>query len=157
MISIRVEGLSRLDANLRRLSEPMQRRLIREALRTSAEPMRVRMSQLAPVDPDPETGEHLKDNIGIGNARGIDRAEIAIAVGPASKTYYGSFQELGTADFPAQPFARPAFDETVMQALHIFARELWDEVKRKFGGGRIVQVIDAPVDVIGGPGGGGLL
>ena len=151
MISVHVDGLKELEQNLKTLSERTSRSLLRQALVVAAEPVRARMAQLAPSG-DPEQ-PNLREEIGTGaNARSeIDITDVAVAVGPTRRGYYGSFQELGTSFHGAQPFARPAFDTNWMVSLGIFAVEMW----RELAGRRLhkpTQISDARP--IGGPGGG---
>lgn len=149
--TFRIDGGKEMARNLELFSRPVSRRILREALREGGEPMRSRMSQLAPYDPTTKT--HLRDKIRIGHAVSDRETETAVAVGPTTKGFYGSFQELGTQDHAAQPFARPAFDGTVMSVLKRFGEAMWREIAAR-GGHRRVTL---PTQVVPGPGGGGLL
>lgn len=131
MITVRFEGGQEILRNLEEMSKPMSRRLLYEGLREAGEPIRKRMSQLAPKSALP--GRHLQDNIAIANTKGIDEREVAVAIGPTVEGYYGSFVELGTSDQPAQPYARPAFDGLWQKALAIFGRAMWREIARRGG------------------------
>lgn len=121
------EGLS---DNLNQLSQRVSRRLLREALREAAEPIRKTARQLAPVNPAMTSKVHLRDAMTISNAREEDDTgdQVTIAVGPARQSYWGSFQELGTAFHAAQPFLRPAFDINITTTLRIFAAAMWREL-----------------------------
>lgn len=128
----RFEGGQQLADALGQLSTRVSAKVKREALKESAEPMRVRMSELAPLDPT--TPLDLKDEMVISNARGQDAADTAIVVGPSRRVPYGYLQEFGTVHHGAQPFARPAFDLTNRQALTILRTALWAALtKRGFG------------------------
>lgn len=142
------EGGSDLAQALGELPTRLSRSARREALRDAAAPMRARMSQLAPRGNPREP--NLKDNIGIGDARGEDQQEVAIAVGPTIAGYYGSFQELGTSEHAAQPFARPAFDEQVGASLRILGAALWTIL----AGRGIFRTTSSRAPIVGGPGGG---
>ncbi len=83
------------------------------------------MATLAPHRPGKPD---LRDNMSISLARGVDSNEMAVAIGPTRKGYYGSFQELGTKHHAAQPFARPAFDGHVQTSLDILAAAIWREL-----------------------------
>lgn len=145
MFSVRFEGGRAMASNLERLSKRLSRSILREALKEAAEPMRRAMSQKAPRDrTDPEQPA-LAESIVVGNARGEDAQEVAIAIGPSRDTYYGSFQELGTAEFPAQPFVRPGFDETVHATLRLFGDGVWRELAGQ-GLHRPSVEIDVPVE-----------
>lgn len=145
------EGGKELAANLETLSKALSRKIQREALMEAAEPMRSRMSELAPRS-NTSSAVHLADDIVIAPARGQDQQEVAVAVGPSPQTFYGSFQEFGTARHEAQPFARPAFDEEVDEALDILAAALWRELAAR----GISRTVNAPTTP-SAPGGGGLL
>ena len=124
--SIKYEGGRELDAALKQLSARVSRRLLIEGLTESAEPMRDRMEDLAPRDP--ETPFDLKENIVIQRSLGQDAQEAAVIVGPTKRAYYGGLQEFGTAHHAAQPFARPAFDQTWRVCLAVLGSSLWREL-----------------------------
>lgn len=123
MITVKLEGASELLAKLDQLSTRVSKQAQREMLRNAAEPIRREMSALAPRG-DPAT-PNLHDEIVVSNAQGQDSQEVAMAVGPSREGFYGSFQEFGTSRHPAQPFARPAFDKRVPDALDVLADEIW--------------------------------
>lgn len=136
MISFRFEGGTELARNLDLLSEPVAKRILREGLKEAGEPMRKRMSQLAPHEPGKPD---LRDNIGIAPARGLDERETTVAVGPTIQGFYGSFVELGTSTLSPQPFARPAFDEMWQTVLKLFGASMWREIARRGGHRRAVE------------------
>jgi HK97 gp10 family phage protein len=148
MIEMRFEGGTELAANLAKLSERVSKRVQRQALREAAEPMRERMSDLAPHEPGKPD---LREMMAVSNARGEDIKETAVAVGPTLKGFYGSFQEFGTSRHGAQPFARPAFDQTAAHSLRILSSELWDALKSRGLG--LFSRGESSGPVTGGPGG----
>lgn len=123
--SARLEGGVELAKALATLSTAVSSRLLRESVIEGAEPMRDRMEELAPRSED---APHLRDQMVISVERGEDRREAVVVVGPTRKGFYGSFQEFGTAHHSAQPFARPAFDQTWMQSMAIIAAALWRDL-----------------------------
>lgn len=140
MISVEFEGGSEMARNLDLLGAPMAARIKAAALIIAAEPMRDRMEQLAPVsfEGDP----HMADNIVIGevSSRKIEAAgregETVIEVGPrggksGNDFFYAFFVEYGTAHAAAQPFARPAFEQTAPKCLEILGDELWFAIRRQ--------------------------
>lgn len=140
--SVRLDGGADLARALSGLSARVSTRLIRESLIEAAEPMRDRMEQLVPVSDD---APHVRDEMVISKARSdTDARETAVAVGPTKKGFYGSFVEFGTAHMAAQPWARPAFDQTWLQSLGIFAAALWRELA---GRGIRRSMADAPTKV----------
>ena len=143
-VSMKFEGGSELARNLDLLGAPLAESIKVDALTIAAEPMRDRMERLAPVsfEGDP----HMADNIVIGtvSSRKIEAAgrqgETVIEVGPrggrsGNDFFYSFFVEYGTAHAPAQPFARPAFEQTAPQCLEILGDELWFAVRRKLPAG----------------------
>jgi HK97 gp10 family phage protein len=149
---LRFEGGKELAANLEKLSKALSRKIQRDALTEAAEPLRARMGELAPRS-DKTSGVHLADDIVISSARGQDSDEVAVAVGPSPTTFYGGLQEFGTAHHGAQPFARPAFDSEVDEALEILAAALWRELAAR----GIARTVSAPTTPTAPSGGGGLL
>jgi HK97 gp10 family phage protein len=127
-VTLRFEGGQQLAAALKGLPSRVSKRMLLEALRQAAEPLRDRMEQNAPVGPD---APHLRDMVVVGPSRGQDAREAAVAVGATRAGFYGSFQEFGTAHHAAQPWARPAFDATYQQVLRALADEIWIELSAR--------------------------
>lgn len=109
---------------LEQVSQKLGRRLMLEAVRAAAEPMRVEMGHLAPRSAAATAAGHLATRMVISGKRGADIQEAAVAVGPAKKSFYGIFQEFGTRHQQAYPFARPAFDLWYHRSLRIMAATL---------------------------------
>ena len=55
----------------------------------------------------------LKRGIMVRVSRSKHRKAKQYLIGPGQNVFYGRFQELGTINQPAQPFIRPAFEETI--------------------------------------------
>lgn len=129
---LRFEGGIELQRVLSQLPSRVSSQVRREALREAAEPIRQRMSVLAPHEPGKPD---LRDMMVIGTARGVrGRGQSAVAVGPSPSGFYGFFQEFGTRRHGAQPFARPAFDAVKNQSLGLLRSDLWNAIKRRRGG-----------------------
>lgn len=145
---MRFEGGQELATALRGMPDRVSKRIMAEALRDGAEPIRQRMADLAPRGPE---APHFADQIVISAARATDDREGGIAVGPAkgSKPYYSGFIEFGTVHLRARPFARPAFDATVGAALAIINRALWVAL----AGRGIGRTSSSSGPISGGPGG----
>lgn len=135
--SMKVEGFKELAASLRAMPASVSKPIILDALKEGAEPMRVRMGQLAPREPG---APDLAENIGISVANRIGDVgggrweakhdeEFAVAVGPTKGFFYGIFQEFGTVHHGAQPFMRPGFDSTVQTSLTIIGQRLWAAIR----------------------------
>ncbi len=119
-----------------RLSKAVSRKVAVEALKEGGEPMRATAAILAPRS---KTGkDHLADNIVIAETRFggglLDGDDVAsIAIGPSHRPhdkFYGSFVESGTANHPAQPFMRPAFDQEKRAVMKHIARAMWAAIRR---------------------------
>lgn len=127
---------------LRQIAPDDRRGVMTNMLKRAAMPLERRMSELAPIDPT--TPVDLKDSIvtqGLKKFHDSDvgmvelgEHEAAVAVGPSKDAWYGGLVEFGTAPHGthpgtrAQPFARPAFDETQGQVVGILAREMADYI-----------------------------
>jgi len=130
-VTVTFEGGKELVEALGTLSQRMSKRVMRDALDAAAEPMRRRMSQLAPREPG---APDLAANIVVSTARPRAWASptaVAVAVGPEKQFFYGFFQEYGTAFHGAQPFMRPAFDEGVPRVITELTRALWTALAAK--------------------------
>jgi HK97 gp10 family phage protein len=150
-VSVKFEGGKELADALTQLSTRVSKKFLREGLEEAAEPMRRRMETFAARgDPAPP---NLRNEMVISSARGVDAQEVAVAVGPSLRAFYGSFVELGTAFQPARPFARPAFDETAPKVLGTLGAAIW----RELAGRGINRPTVGGGAVIGGGGGGGLV
>lgn len=121
----------------RALSSAVTRQIAVDALKSAAEPIRASAAAAAPRSAGP--GPHLADNIVIaeskfgasGNEAGADMATVVI--GPSHKPddlFYGMFQEFGTANHPAHPFMRPAWDSHKRTSMKIVAQHIWQAIAR---------------------------
>lgn len=110
-----LEGVDDLIGALKRLTDDVGGEHLRAAVRAGAEITRDVASQLAPRSADGSHGNppgFLAANIEaeVQWTRGQDTA--ALHVGMNKDAWYGMLQETGTVYHPAQPFLRPALDET---------------------------------------------
>lgn len=147
MFSLRIEGGEALAKALQSLSERVAKKTMREALADAAEPIRRSASRHAPRRPPaPDIGQNIVISTG-RNPQGV-----SVAVGPAAGFHYGMFLEYGTVKMPAQPFMRPAFDETAQKVIKTMSESLWTMLASR----GISQSVTAEVP-IQSEGGGGLL
>lgn len=143
MIAVKFEGGKELAAALATLTPRVSARLQREGLESAAEPIRKAMAAKAPRrPPHPDMADHIITQ----RVRGKDAQEVAVAVGPAKRFFYASFQEFGTVKHGAQPFARPAFDENWQKSLGILSAAIWVELA---GRGVHRATVVAPTPVLG--------
>ncbi len=142
MVKMKFEGGSELIKAMEALSPRVSKNVLKAALEDAAEPMRAKMSRLAPRDPDPID---LADNIVIGNVRAkSDGGQAAtVAIGPAKGFFYGFYQEFGTVHHSAQPFMRPAWDSGVSRAIADIGRAMWTALASR--GISRSSTVDTPV------------
>lgn len=156
MVSFRFEGGKELAATLNALPARVSRKIIVDALKDAAEPIRRHAASAAPREPG---APDLADNIVVSASQRIgstgggkwtrrDEGEHAVAVGPAKGFFYGLMQEYGTVHHGAQPFMRPAFDSQHQKALKIVGEAMWVALAGK-GIHRPTQMAPSPVQSMG--------
>lgn len=110
-----IEGMDDLERKLRRMTDDVMGEHLRAAVDQGAEIPREVASQLAPRSEDGSHGREpgfLSKNI-VKERQWTRTQETARThVGMTKDAWYGQLQESGTVYHPAQPFLRPAFDET---------------------------------------------
>jgi HK97 gp10 family phage protein len=165
VITWRLEGGAAIARELATLRKRVSRKLEYDALMAGGEHIRREGEKRAPLNPLSRV--HLKAHILLRRARDPEGGgAAAVAIGPARRTWWGAWQEWGTAHHRAQPYLRPAFDAMVQTALKaikttlaagLLSRGLG--VSGRGAGGGIGDVIPGPSAprIGGGPGGGGLL
>ena len=131
-----LEGVEDLERSLARLTEDVGGVHLRAAVLSGAEIVADVASQLAPRSEDGSHGHKpgfLADNIKAEQqfTRRQDKAEAH--VGMDKEAWYGQLQETGTVHQPAQPFLRPALDETKDDVVDQVADELRARILRTVG------------------------
>jgi len=129
-------GVEDLEAAIRRLGEDVQGEVLRDAVDAGAEIVRDVMSQLAPRSHDGSHGHEpgfLSRNIVKERQWTRTQNTADTHVGPSKKVWYGRFPELGTVFQPAQPFQRPALDETKNSVIDEIAEQLRNRILRDIG------------------------
>lgn len=128
---VEVKGLRELDQALGELSFSQAKGVLRRVGRRALEPFDAAWREKAPR----EEG-HLAESGGVGSklTRSQRRARerestVEVFAGPGPDPAAVQ-QEFGNAHHPAQPFARPAWDETQGQALDIVASDLGEEIQK---------------------------
>jgi hypothetical protein len=124
-VTVKLEGFKELE---RALAEELPKATARNAMTRAAteamEPMRERMAQLAPYDPDDrdEDGQHLNETMRTQTAKarqarafGVDRQSgVVVMTGPAPvgrrARANAGWQEYGTVKMGAKSYARVAAD-----------------------------------------------
>lgn len=153
MFAMRFEGGQQLAKRLQQLPLNVGRRTMLQALKDGAEPIQERAADLAPRAPG---APDLADHIVVATVRGEDPT---VAVGPTREFLYGFYQEFGTSRHSAQPFMRPAFNESP-KSLGIIGGALWRALIGQGQSSRIGQgdsesfATSRAPSLRGGPGGG---
>jgi hypothetical protein len=133
----RITGGPELAAALRALPASVRPDVMLKGVTEAAEPIRVRMGQLAPRGPD---APHLADSMAVSRIRSFqgvrvqDDTEVAVAIGPTKDFFYGLFWEYGWKFHrAAYPFARPAFDAGRDEAIDAVGRAYWAGIQNATG------------------------
>jgi HK97 gp10 family phage protein len=121
---VTIEGLDQLELKLRDETKKLATRVLRRAGREGASVWVKAIEERAP-----ELTGFLKTHIEMASkTTGGDEGKLTVFVGPDKPAYYGSFQEFGTRYQPANPFMRPAFEQTKDQVLDVFVTDLKEEL-----------------------------
>lgn len=130
--TVKVEGLRELGEALKGLPKATQRATLRRVLKLAAQPVQESMRAKAP-----KLTRDLENSIITGTKLTRRQAKFAKKEGKSfSELYVGTSnpagvpQEFGTFKETAQPFARPAWEETQDQALKIIRDELGGEIEK---------------------------
>ncbi len=102
-----------LKAAFDRQGHAMRRILLTKSVKAGAEIIRQRAEELAPRDTGQLAESELVRVIGADSSA----AEVVAKIGPSRASFYGMFQEFGTAFMVAQPFLQPALEQTQEEAL----------------------------------------
>jgi HK97 gp10 family phage protein len=136
-----IVGLKELGDTLDLLSNNVQKKHIRTAMKPAAEVFRREMRLRAPQRVEVgttgfrKTGKgkkqrqpgYLKKHIGRWIRPSSD-GSLSAFVGPTPSAFYGRFSELGSSHQPAKPFMRPTFDLKKDEAAATFATTLEQEI-----------------------------
>lgn len=144
---VKLEGLEELHGKLKELTSDVQFKGGRFALRRAAQVLRDKARQNAGGVDDPATTESIEKNIVerwngrlfrqsgnlgfrvgvLGGARGFAAASGEVkgagSGNPGGDTFYWRFLEFGTAKMAAQPFMRPAADQSAGDVVDEFVKQ----------------------------------
>ena len=136
-ITLDFSGLEEISRDLELLSRAENNKVLRDATRAGAEVLKDEVIERAPE----RTGK-LKKNVVVVTQKSRRRGEISSGVhirgvnprtGNSDNTmkannprnaFYWRFVEMGTANMPAHPFIRPAFDVRQEQATEVAIRRM---------------------------------
>ena len=123
---VKLSGFKGLAATLRALPAGIGKKTAMSALKEAAKPLRAGMAERVARG---TVAPHIADKIIVRSVREEgDRA--TIAVGPASKFFYGWFLEKGRSGMAAQPWVRPAFAEWAPNGLRLLREAFWKRIRR---------------------------
>lgn len=130
---VTIDGLKDLDSALSALPRSVGKKVARDVLRDSAEPMARTARQLAPRDE-----YHLYDSIDVSTR--LNSRQRSLHREEATPTFQEMFvgtnnpagvqQEFGNERHPAQPFLRPAWDAEKTPTLNRIANSLWFHIEK---------------------------
>ena len=139
---VELRGFQELDRKMERaakaLPESKQREILADAGEIVADEMRV----LVPVDEGDLRGsirvsvdEVRRGAFGLGRFTSRDQFEVLIGPsrGGSPDGFHAHFVELGTVNMPAQPFIRPAFDNTQGQVRQRIASGVTSAISKELG------------------------
>lgn len=153
--SFSVDGLKEMDAALGEMSKATARNVLKRVLMKAGQPTADLASQLAPVDRGQlsrsvTVSPRIKNKAGSAEFSAVlraggSRAEAGQALRAARRAAKGSFvevyigptalphahlMEFGTSDLTAQPFMRPAWEQTKAGIMAIIKAELAIEIDK---------------------------
>lgn len=140
---VRVEGLRELNANLKRLTDKVQRRVLNRAVNAGARVIRDEAKQNAPVD----TGK-LKRNIitakrrapkgqaeYVVTVRGISQrtgnSDNSMKTNDPKNAFYARFIEFGTSKVSRAQFLAPAFESKKHEAMAAIKKALGEGIEKE--------------------------
>lgn len=148
-VEFNIEGLEELRGKLREVSEDVQKRGGRFALRKAAQIVRDSARQKALLIDDPDSPENISKNIverwsnrfyrttgdlkfrvGVLGGAGGSLPSSALGDLPGGDTRHWRYKEFGTEKVPATPFMRPALSENVEKATAEFVTQYGKAVDR---------------------------
>lgn len=114
---MKTEGTADVLRKFSALSAQAQRTVGRDSLRSAARVVVAKAKQRVPVDSG-LLKRSITQTVSVGNGK------FEALVGYRKKAFYGGFVELGTSKMAAQPFLRPALDESHAEIEAVFVDSL---------------------------------
>lgn len=129
---VKMEGFSELNRKLANMAKALPKSTQIEVLTEAGEIIADEARILVPVDSGTLRDSISVSDVRLGGAFSMDRTlgdGAQVFIGPRTRSgppdgYYGHFLEFGTVKMAAQPFMRPAFDNTHGQVVSRIASEL---------------------------------
>ena len=127
MTTVRIEGMPNLMRKLAGLSDAVAGNALLQSVLKGSDPM---LKVATAKAPSRRRGSRVRKKVD-REEKESTRHSAAVAIGPTQKGGIGQFhQELGGAHFPARPWLRPSFDETVEECKREIGNQLKDRIER---------------------------
>jgi HK97 gp10 family phage protein len=117
-LNTEIHGLEEIIRKLNALPDKLENKVVRAAIRQGANIIKEKAKSYVPID----TGD-LKKSIKVTGTR-YQKGKISFVIRPSGNkkkgvsVFYARFIENGTSKMHAQPFMRPAFDESGDEVLN---------------------------------------
>lgn len=134
-----LEGVAELEKKLKALGQVASVPILRAAVRAGIKPVKARAEELIPVGSEAHRtykGRLVAPGFAKRSLRTVTRAspdgrKVSAAVGVRKEAFYAAlFVELGTARTRAQPFLRPALEQTKSEQERAFAEKLKERIDK---------------------------
>lgn len=122
------KNAAELEKKFNQHGHAVRRQLLTKATKAGAELIQKRAEELAPRD----TGQLAESELVRIDSSQSSAAEVVAKIGPSKDSFYGFFQEFGTAHHAAQPFLKPALEQTQAKAIEV-SGEIVGEGLEKLG------------------------
>lgn len=140
-MTMEVQGLQELEAQLLKLKARTGNNVLRAAVRKAAKPMLEKAKRLVAYDLNDRDGYHLRDNMRLQSERKKNRTNtVEFRLGPArvvegGVTVGGLSKRRNAPNYAflvekEQPFLRPAFDQEYQGFIELFKTELAKGIER---------------------------
>lgn len=138
-VEAKIEGLKELTRKLAALSAMDQGKVIRNAGNAAGTVVVKRARATVPTGSVPHktykgrwvSPGFLSRSIKKSSRLSRDKNAVFVSIGVKGEAFYGTqFLELGTSTQPAQPWLRPALDDSKKQAIAIFREKILANIKK---------------------------
>ena len=123
---VKIEGLDKLEANVKKINDSVDKEQTGKILIKQAEIIRDRIRDKAPQGP---TGNLKRSPVAKLMPENASYPAIAIAGIDRKIAPHAHLVEFGTSRAPAHPFFRPAVDECQRQVMNNIKNELKDKIE----------------------------
>ena len=133
-----VHGLAELEDELAKLSKKAGTKVLRSSLMFASTPTLKAAKSKVAFDPHSDENGHIKDALGRAS-KVLRNGSVSLRLGerksggkiPANYRIHGHLLEFGSRNMAAQPFLRPAMEQTVGTVLSRFTKKFKGQVGLK--------------------------